>query len=659
MFKPVTMARANIVVLERDEREVLHCLGRLGVLHLVRAPAGREVGPLSALDGSRELARCERLAARVQELHHALEIKPVAAGTPAATITLPQAEEEISAMEKTTGEIVAGREHLAGQAARLSAEAGQLADFCGLGIPLSRPDESAYLHFVTGTIPPDNFQKLQSEVGGNVALLPLPGQKGRQPVIVMTTRQGRPALETLLRQAGFQPATLPVVEGATVDTLAQDHSLEQEKIAAELERLDARRAKLADQFARPLAAIELAVETERRLLEAGQYFSRTESAVGLTGWIPRVESADLAARLREITRGCCVVEIVDPESSCTEAVPVLLRHPRWLRPFAMLVTAYGLPQYHELEPTVFVALSYLLMFGMMFGDAGHGAVLALGGLALRWFSRTTQTRAVGLLLMFGGCASMIFGAVYGSYFGIPALKQFALWHDPLEGNPLNLMTAAIVIGIGMIFLGLVLNTLNLFRRGDIIGALLDKFGGAGIAFYWGALFLFVKFSTIRSWGALPLFVLLFLVLPVVGWIMKEPVKHFWHRRAGHPVETGEGFFSSALESVVGTMEALLSYFANTISFVRLGAYAMSHAALLLAAFMIAADLRQVSPGGTLLGVLVIILGNLVALVLEGIVASVQALRLEYYEFFGKFFSGGGQPFEPFRLQTTTVAQAPL
>ena len=207
MFKPVTMARANIVVLERDEREVLHCLGRLGVLHLVRAPAGREVGPLPAPDRSRELARCERLAARVQELRHALEIKPVAAVTPAATISLPQAEEEIAAMEKATGETVAGREHLAGQAGRLAAEAGQLADFCGLGIPLSRPDESAYLHFVTGTMPPDNLEKLQSEVGGNVALLPLPGQKGRQPVMVMTTRQGRPALETLLRQAGFQPAT--------------------------------------------------------------------------------------------------------------------------------------------------------------------------------------------------------------------------------------------------------------------------------------------------------------------------------------------------------------------------------------------------------------------------------------------------------------------
>ena len=114
-----------------------------------------------------------------------------------------------------------------------------------------------------------------------------------------------------------------------------------------------------------------------------------------------------------------------------------------------------------------------------------------------------------------------------------------------------------------------------------------------------------------------------------------------------------------MESFVSIFEGLLSYFANTISFVRLAAYAMSHAALLLSAFMIANDVKHFSTGGTFLSVLVIVLGNVVAIVLEGIVASVQALRLEYYEFFGKFFSGGGQPFQPFRLQTTTVADTPL
>ena len=100
---------------------------------------------------------------------------------------------------------------------------------------------------------------------------------------------------------------------------------------------------------------------------------------------------------------------------------------------------------------------------------------------------------------------------------------------------------------------------------------------------------------------------------------------------------------------------MLSYFSNTISFVRLAAYSMSHAALLAATFMVAGELRHVSPGGTVLAIATIIVGNIFALALEGIICSVQALRLEYYEFFGKFFSGGGQPFKPFRLSGESEA----
>ena len=145
-------------------------------------------------------------------------------------------------------------------------------------------------------------------------------------------------------------------------------------------------------------------------------------------------------------------------------------------------------------------------------------------------------------------------------------------------------------------------------------------------------------------------------------MLKEPVQ-IWRRRAARgpiAVEIGRRIFSHPSHGIVrGRVRGLLSYFANTVSFVRLAAYAMSHAALLVAAFMIAADVKHLSAGGGLLSVLVIIFGNVVAIVLEGIVASVQALRLEYYEFFGKFFSGGGQPFQPFRLQTTPVADTPL
>jgi len=212
-----------------------------------------------------------------------------------------------------------------------------------------------------------------------------------------------------------------------------------------------------------------------------------------------------------------------------------------------------------------------------------------------------------------------------------------------------LMSGAIGIGIVMISLGLILNIINHFRRGDVIGGFLDKFGVVGLIFYWGMLAFVTNYAAIESRGLVNLAILLFLVLPLVGWAFKEPIQYIVQREAGKLVEPGGSLFVSITESMVGAFEAVLSYLANTISFVRLAAYAMSHAALLVAAFMLAEEVRHFSFGGGVLSVLVIILGNLVAIVLEGIIASVQALRLEYYEFFGKFFSGSGQPFQPFRL----------
>lgn len=138
----------------------------------------------------------------------------------------------------------------------------------------------------------------------------------------------------------------------------------------------------------------------------------------------------------------------------------------------------------------------------------------------------------------------------------------------------------------------------------------------------------------------------FLGVPIVAWILKEPLEYFLRHSHGDDAE--HTFANAITESFVGAFEGCLSYLANTISFVRLGAYAMSHAALLVAAFMLAEQVKHLA-GGSLWNIIVIILGNIVAIVLEGIIASVQAARLEYYEFFGKFFSGNGQAFEPFRL----------
>jgi V/A-type H+-transporting ATPase subunit I len=610
--------------------------------------AGPDTAPLIPRDRSADTARLDRISVRLGSLRQSLELlSPSAEPTEMAEISLDETEKNLRWTEEQSSAPLKRRQQLMEHVGELTVIGEQMAGYRGLEIPLDRPSESSFLHFVTGTLPAEKFEKL--EVGDNVALLPMPERNGRQLLVAMTTRQNRAVLERALQQAGFQPETLPIAAGATTETMTEQNERELDQVTAELKQVNAALQKLAEQFAPALDKIEQLINIERRLCEAEQNFPRTETAILLTGWMPRDTASEWEQRLREITNGRCVIATTVPEKTEEEQIPVLLRHSRLLRPFEMLVSAYGLPNYRELEPTLFVALSYLLMFGIMFGDVGDGFILAAGGLFALCLSRKKMLRDAGLLLLFGGVSSMAFGVIYGSYFGIPALKKFALWHDPLDGDPMRLMAISIEIGIVLISIGLILNVLNRFRRGDRLGGCLDKFGLAGILFYWGMLALVVNYAAFQSCGLVKAAFVLFFAVPVLCWMLKEPVQFFRHRHAGHPVAPGHGLYVVFMESLVEVFEGILAYFSNTISFVRLAAYAMSHAALLVATFMVAEDIKHFSPGGGLLSIGVIIVGNVIALVLEGIVCSVQALRLEYYEFFSKFFSGGGQPFKPFRL----------
>jgi V/A-type H+-transporting ATPase subunit I len=649
MFRTVPMMRMQAVVLARDERAVLKGLGQLGAAHLTRMPSGSETAPPAPVDYSGEMARYDRIKTRVQELRQSLEIVPLTKEPRQTKIALDQVENNLSLMEQKAGELLGQRQRLVHRRKELSAVCEQVSGYRGFEIPLDGLDNFSFLHFATGSLPEQNLEDLRREVSENVVLIPVAQQKGRQSIFAITTRHDGSALERALQQAGFQREALPVVEGATVDGLSEEREKDKGQLAEELEKLKGRLKEMVAEFAPPLIEIEELADTEYKLLDASQKFSRTEASVLIAGWVPAVDMAVLEKCIGEITGGRYIIQATLPDNSSEEQVPVLLRHSRLLRPFEMLVSTYGLPNYRELEPTLFVALSYIVMFGMMFGDGGHGMVLAACGLIALLAGRSRNIQDIGVLLLFGGLSSTIFGVVYGSYFGIEELKKYALWHDPLEGDPMQLMYGAMGIGITMISIGLILNVINRFRQGDVVGGILDKFGLIGLLFYWGTLVLLVNGTAIKSRGLMGASIFLFLVVPIVGWSLKEPVEHFLSHRAGKHNESSEGMTGAVIESCVGAFEAILSYLANTISFVRLAAYAMSHAALLFAAFMLAAEVRSFPVGGSIFSIIVIIIGNIIAIVLEGVIASVQALRLEYYEFFGKFFSGSGQPFEPFCL----------
>jgi V/A-type H+-transporting ATPase subunit I len=640
------MMRLSVVVLERAVRAALRELGRLGAVQLTRTPAGGKTAPLPPPDHTEEIARCDRIQSRVAELRRTLQAGKVHAGSQ-EEMTFETAQSNLAGFESKAQALVSRREIAMRRLAELDNAAPQVEGLCGVNVPLDEIGRLEFLHFVTGSLPEGAMARI--DVGDDVALFPRPVQGGREGILAVTPRARRVALEEALTKAGFQGDQIPAAVGVTADEFLAGAQRERARISSEIARRREELEALAADARGPLAELEAWAEVERRLLEAEQLTPRTEAAVLITGWIPEGAAPAVEQCLIEKTGGRCVVEIAPPGDVPEAEIPVLLQHSRWLRPFQMLVSAYGLPRYRELAPTLFVAMSYVLMFGMMFGDVGHGGLLALGGLIVMGVSCSPKIRDLGVLFLFNGLSSAAFGAVYGSWFGIPRLKEYALWHDPLEADPMMLMQAAMGVGVVLMSIGLVLNIVNRCRHRQWVEALLGKFGVMGVVFYWGALALFAKAAAIRAQGWWSLALILFLGLPILCWALKEPVEQLHLRRAGQATGS-DGMVAAITESLVGAFEGILLYLANTVSFVRLAAYAMSHAALLMATFTLADEVGRISVGGPLFSLAVVIVGNLVAMVLEGIVASVQALRLEYYEFFGKFFSGEGRPFTPFSLQ---------
>ena len=630
MFSPAKMTRLGAVLLKSDARAALRSLGAAGTLELAES---RE---LSAAPGETAAPAkdCAALLERLAEFRRATGTAGAAAQE--SCLSLAEARAALEELERRAEGPLKRRAVLTAELAGLAAAAEKLRPYADLPLP-SGGEELRSLYCSAGTLPAQNYAGLAGRFPAGAALLPLAEKAGRLHAVALGLRSEAPALAAALKLAGFQPEALPGRPGLTLAELAGEHAERLRACGAELEKTEAAIKALAAEAAAPLAAAERALNTEKSLLEAEAGLGSTGAAVLLSGWVPSDAAPAAAAAIGEASGGRCAVRTGPPGPGGD--APVLLRPPRLFRPFVTLVTTYGLPRYGEVEPTVFAALSFLAMFGMMFGDVGHGALVGLGGLLLALKGRGAA-REAGPAVAACGVSSVFFGFLYGSCFGMEKFRAYALWRDPLEGDPMLLLRAALAGGAVVLSLGLILNIVNRLRAGDIYGAALGKFGAAGLAFYWAGLALAAGFARPR------------LMLPVMGravaaWLFREPALFFLRR--GGAEEEGEGFAAVAAESLVGAFEGALLYLANTISFVRLAAYAMSHAALLAAAWTMREAADKVWGHGSAAGLLTVIAGNAVALGLEGLVAAVQALRLEYYEFFGKFFEPGGRAFRPFKL----------
>ncbi len=349
----------------------------------------------------------------------------------------------------------------------------------------------------------------------------------------------------------------------------------------------------------------------------------------LVGWVPTAQLP--AVRDQLATDGAAVIEL--PRPRLVEP-PTLLRPPRVVRSFRPLVSTYGATRYADIDPTPFAAVSFVVMFGMMFGDAGHGLLLVGLGLLLRR-SRSPRWARVRHLWPFpvaGGVVAAAFGALYGEFFG-PTGVLPAIWLKPLD-DPVQLLAAGLAAGGLLLALSYALGIVNRVRESGWRAALLAPSGIAGLAVFAGggllALGMYANSDALLMAGT---------AVAVIGMLLLF---------GGFLADAGFGGAGIA-QALIEVLDAVVRVGANLISFTRLAAFGLMHAALGLVVLEGARSLWGSGPIGPVMAVLLFAVGTAAAFALEALVAGVQAMRLEYYELFSRVFAGEGQPFSPWKL----------
>ncbi|MBT9540438.1 V-type ATPase 116kDa subunit family protein [Thiobacillus sp.] len=474
-----------------------------------------------------------------------------------------------------------------------------------------------------GSLPVTELKRVTEALAMTGHLVTRFDQLGEQVFAVIAGPRSRQAeVRGLLAQAGWRQ--LPVPDELRTRPQAARAWLEAERV-----RMDAESgttcqlmAGLRERFGPRLHEARLRLALARPLAEAALASVRGKGGLtALSGWVPRRHVHVLRALLDTRFHGRYWLDLREPVAGERADVPSLMRYPGWLQPFIPLVKSYGVPRYGEFDPALPFAFAYLLLFGAMFGDVGHGAVILL--LAAFLGRRFGRIAWVGVA---AGAVSMLFGLLYGSVFGYEEVIR-PLWQSPMH-DPVRVLGIAVAFGVGFIAFTLLVNTGNRWAAGRTAAAVLDSNGLAGLVFFLGAIGGLASLVGVLD-VALPFWLLAGAGIAVVA-------GYKWHEAPGG---TGERIMVTLIE----TLEMAISQFSNTLSFMRVAAFSLNHVALALAVFTIANGLETAGHA------VAIVLGNSVIIVLEGGIVAIQALRLMYYEGFSRFFNGDGRAFVPLRL----------
>ena len=640
------MKRFYLALPTRYEDQIIETLGGLGTIQLI---TDYTINGVKRVDTVEKCEKYVKLQQRMSSVLSALPPervakkgvaqslkksfgKPVRRAIEVPTVTLEDIESDVLEIEKSLDDRLGKLEKLRSELKKLKTLDENLLILQKHGVKANELGEFENIFVKAGFMNRAFSTKLQRYVEGtSVRFAKWPDRREEDFIVILGSKADKPHVEETLTRLNFAELTFGGIAPDSAQALDQIRA-SMDRAQQDVDGIEKEVRGICEGFQTQAADFDPVVRRALAVEGARMTFSRTETLSVVHGWIPTNQQDSLASTVKASTNGVAFLRFDDPDAD--DQPPTQLGNAGAGRFFELFTKLRGLPQYHEVDPTPIITVLFTIMYGMMFGDVGQGAVLLGIGLILSRLRRDflgIPARAMGRLggvVATCGISAMVFGTLYGEFFLSDAIHP--IFASPIQSQT-SMIIVALLFGVAQLTLGLVLKIVNLLRIRAMFEAV---FGGIRLVYYIIGVALAVQFAKSMSFAVFTENI--WLTIAGVGCLIVLFLSPAVEGVLRHEASFGKNIMKGASEFI----ETFLSYLTNSISYVRLAAFAIAHSALGIAAVILASTMGVVPS---------FIVMNFLALTIEALGVFIQCMRLTYYEFFTKFYSGNGVPYRPLSL----------
>lgn len=642
----------ELMIYKEDIHKVLMYLGKMGQFQF------QDDVENASSDGSENPSA--EIFAKLEHARASLSIPDLEEYKEEINVPTPEDDENAANIISLSDELHQRELDAAEELKKVSTALDEARAFSNLNVSYSELENLSFLTMRIGKILPGSVDMLKAAVGSRATVVQLGDDSSC--ILVACSKKARFAVDTELKNVDFVEIQVPKDFKGIPEEAMVTLEKRKEEAAASLREIQEERTSFAQTHKDMLFHLLQTYSVDSQICGVKSKLESTEFVYRVNGWVPAYKTKEMFSELDRVTEGRIgfreyMPDEVSSVSSGQEKVPVRLKHGKIVKSFERTVLSYGAPLYGTVDPTPFVALFFTLLFGIMFGDAGQGLVFVIIGiLMVNKKFKLLGWEKFGIVFICIGISSTIMGLLTGEVFANEhILAPFSRWVTGHFGEPrdqiLPMMPGGdsgsimrmfiffgftIAVGFLINSVGIIINIVNQFTLRRPGKALFGKTGISGAVFFWYVIAFALRIALFKHSPMIFDWVImgLSLILTAYGEIFERIIE-------GKRPVLENGFGTALISGLVEIIEVVSSYLSNTVSFVRVGAFALAHAVL---GFLIEKMVGMAPLAG---GILISILGNAIVIALEGMIVAIQVVRLQYYEFFSKFFHETGRDFKPF------------